>query len=89
MSPSSKPAACRVCGCTENNACEGGCWWAKNEPGSPPLCSACEGTADDMAEAIRRGQTFLKKLTKPDIAQSIAIGKAALRRRNARNKLPF
>ena len=30
------PAACRECGCTELNACEGGCWWV--EPG---LCSAC------------------------------------------------
>ena len=27
---------CRVCGCTENNACPGGCWWAEDD-----LCSAC------------------------------------------------
>lgn len=27
---------CRVCGCTENNACEGGCSWVE-----PDLCSAC------------------------------------------------
>lgn len=29
-------AACRVCGCTDDDACDGGCWW--HEPG---LCSAC------------------------------------------------
>ena len=29
---------CRVCGCTWNNACLGGCYWA-----GPDLCSACVG----------------------------------------------
>lgn len=28
--------ACRVCGCTEDRACPGGCWWVE-----PDLCSAC------------------------------------------------
>ncbi len=27
---------CRVCGCTEDNACQGGCYWVE-----PELCSAC------------------------------------------------
>lgn len=27
---------CRVCGCTEDNACPGGCYWVE-----PDLCSAC------------------------------------------------
>lgn len=27
---------CRVCGCSEFNACEGGCIWAE-----PDLCSRC------------------------------------------------
>lgn len=30
--------ACRVCGCTQNNACEGGCYWVE-----PDLCSECVG----------------------------------------------
>lgn len=34
--------ACRVCGCTEDNACEGGCSWVEED-----LCSAC---ADDEKE---------------------------------------
>ena len=30
--------ACRVCGCTENQPCEGGCAWASNEYN---LCDKC------------------------------------------------
>ena len=30
--------ACRVCGCTEQNPCPGGCHWVEHD-----LCSACEG----------------------------------------------
>lgn len=33
---------CRVCGCTEDNACEGGCSWVEED-----LCSAC---VDDKKE---------------------------------------
>lgn len=29
--------ACRVCGCTDTNACQGGCAWAEAD-----LCTACE-----------------------------------------------
>jgi hypothetical protein len=29
---------CRVCGCTQNNACEGGCHWVEAD-----LCSSCAG----------------------------------------------
>jgi hypothetical protein len=31
---------CRVCGCTEDRACDGGCSWLTLGPGGP-LCSAC------------------------------------------------
>lgn len=27
---------CRICGCTDTQACEGGCWWVGTD-----LCSAC------------------------------------------------
>lgn len=40
---------CRVCGCTENNACEGdlgGCYWVE-----PDLCSGC--APDDHSGLIR------------------------------------
>lgn len=29
---------CRVCGCTDDDGCCEGCWWA-----APGLCSSCEG----------------------------------------------
>jgi len=31
-----KEQKCRVCGCTQNRACPGGCYWVE-----PDLCSAC------------------------------------------------
>ena len=31
---------CRVCGCTQNNACLGGCWWVDVD-----LCSSCAEAA--------------------------------------------
>lgn len=31
-------AICRVCGCTQNNACEEGCYWVESD-----LCSHCAG----------------------------------------------
>lgn len=37
---------CRICGCTQNNACDGGCYWAEED-----LCSSC---AQD-AERIKKG----------------------------------
>ncbi|EYB68839.1 hypothetical protein DEIPH_ctg017orf0216 [Deinococcus phoenicis] len=33
--------ACRVCGCTNNWPCDGGCWWAEDD-----LCTSC---ADPVA----------------------------------------
>lgn len=32
-----KEPTCRVCGCTQSNACPGGCHWVEKD-----LCSACE-----------------------------------------------
>jgi hypothetical protein len=34
--PGPRPRACRVCGCTDDHVCEGGCQWV-----SVDLCSAC------------------------------------------------
>lgn len=33
-----KTRSCRVCGCTDDRACPGGCLWADED-----LCSACVG----------------------------------------------
>ncbi len=34
-------AFCRVCGCTEERACEGGCSWVADPEGFGYLCSKC------------------------------------------------
>ncbi|MCC8963721.1 hypothetical protein H8A95_15735 [Bradyrhizobium sp. Pear76] len=57
---SSKPA-CRVCGCTEHNACEEGCFWVRVEAHSKPLCSACSGTPRDVVEVCRRVRSVFRK----------------------------
>ena len=31
---------CHACGCTDEQACFGGCWWV-NDDGTPDLCSSC------------------------------------------------
>lgn len=33
---------CRVCGCTWDNACEGGCYWVEED-----LCSQCAGKMEE------------------------------------------
>jgi hypothetical protein len=40
--------SCRICGCTEENACEGGCSWVEAD-----LCSAC---APDVARAEKKSR---------------------------------
>ena len=71
--------ACRVCGCTEHNAClldDAGhvdlamtCSWVRTTGhDAGPLCTACAGTADDLAEAMTRARKeFRAKQVSPGI----------------------
>lgn len=34
-------ATCRVCGCTDAEACPGGCWWVPDPELLGDLCSSC------------------------------------------------
>jgi hypothetical protein len=34
-------ATCRVCGCSDMDACIGGCYWVADPKGEGDLCSAC------------------------------------------------
>lgn len=47
---------CRVCGCTQDAACPGGCWWVPDLLGAGRLCSTCSaagaGTADAVSVAL-------------------------------------
>ncbi len=40
-------ATCRVCGCTDEAACEGGCSWVEDPEQLGDLCSACLPQPDD------------------------------------------
>lgn len=70
-------AACQVCGCTENHACEGGCWWVPN-PLGVDLCSACVHSiaaladGEAAAEALA-DQTLMKGLTVEDGAATLSL----------------
>lgn len=43
---------CVSCGCTNDNACPGGCSWVSM---NPPVCSACVEAEGANAEAFDRG----------------------------------
>lgn len=43
--------ACRMCGCTENRACVGGCWWVPDALMLGELCSACQAFMAQAEEA--------------------------------------
>ncbi len=46
---------CRVCGCTDEAACEGGCEWVEDPAGIGDLCSSC--LPDVIEQAARRYRT--------------------------------
>jgi hypothetical protein len=91
MTPHKSEPACRVCACTEHNACEEGCSWVKVEPGSPPLCSACSGTAADLSEILKRADALLGKFSftvdpRHTVGVLRSMARAAMRRSSARMK---
>jgi hypothetical protein len=44
---------CHKCGCTDDNACEGGCWWV-----GPELCSRCwKAESGDKTDRTNRTDT--------------------------------
>ncbi|WP_088186360.1 phage Gp37/Gp68 family protein [Desulfosporosinus sp. FKA] len=54
--PEDGAESCRVCGCTWNNACNGGCYWI--EPG---LCSSCTGKPVPDYRAVKYVRIGKKK----------------------------
>lgn len=87
--------ACRVCGCTEYNACfdeqtEASCGWAilaKPDATRGPLCTACSGTTEDAIEVlgfVGKMLNPLKKTPQPRMANFAA--KEAVGRLRKRKK---
>jgi hypothetical protein len=64
---------CRVCGCSEEHACAGGCSWANGD-----ICSVCFCTAEVLREwfgrANRPSWAALKRELRPPKAKSIRAG---------------
>jgi hypothetical protein len=91
MTRKSAEPACRVCACTEHNACDDGCSWVKVESGSPPLCSACSGTAADLSETLKRADALLGKFSftvdpRHTVGCLRSMARAAMRRSAVRMK---
>lgn len=42
---------CRVCGCTDERACLGGCWWLDDQD---DICSSCAPSAGAVVDARAR-----------------------------------
>ncbi|MGE5572977.1 MAG: hypothetical protein ACM3ZU_08175 [Bacteroidota bacterium] len=58
-------ARCRVCGCTDDNACEGGCYWVQDPEGLGDLCSRCLQDLHERFEAAVRANVSLLNLGSP------------------------
>ena len=78
--------ACRICSCTEFDACPDGCSWVSVEKLSAPLCSACAGTGADLSDAMKRAVSALGSSGRPSakIERAITVMRAALKRKKAR-----
>lgn len=51
-------ATCRVCGCTEDEPCENGCWWVEDPEGIGDLCSNCLFELRDKFNEAARDACF-------------------------------
>lgn len=65
---------CAVCGCTENNACVGGCGWVKGRAGADPLCTSCEQRAMDIVEAISQHYDDAPSADAISVSRLLALG---------------
>lgn len=61
--------ACRICGCTEDAACPGGCAWAPDD-GRNPICTAC--ALADRAYLTGTASRHLARHEPPEYTPTIA-----------------
>lgn len=78
-----EPPACRVCGCTEDDPCAGGCQFIPDPTGQGELCTRCDGavrrvtidyldTGDTEITPLAAGQYLL--ITTPPASAMSTIG---------------
>jgi hypothetical protein len=91
MAQTKKPVECRVCGCTEDRACEGGCSWVE-----PALCSDCvlfarflfdkfeQTTMGSLGSPLRDPNTVNHRFTVGELVTILVDYAAARRAANAR-----
>lgn len=76
-----KGGECRICGCTDENACAGGCSWADARR---TLCSACVTIARDLIEVLE--EQVQRPLTRLRLDRFVAIARAQQRDAVARTR---
>jgi len=65
-------AHCAICGCTDEQACEGGCQWVSSDTGVDALCSSCAWSI--TRESIASGLYPLE----PTIAETLLEARGVL-----------
>lgn len=66
-----RTGTCRCCGCTDDNACPGNCWWVRDRAIDAPiaipdqtLCSTCAGTDLDMVYCMEWIVRLVRRYTR-------------------------
>lgn len=63
---------CRICGCTQFNACPGGCWWVADD-----LCNTCKNvnmtSLPTIGELVRAGALFVANHSGGKDSQALLI----------------
>lgn len=69
-------ARCRVCGCTEDTPCPGGCAWVPDPDGWGDLCSTCAHTREPLARTEDGEVAWCRRTSCPS-AESALMATAA------------
>lgn len=78
------PGHCRVCGCTDAQACPDGCWWVDADE---TVCSSCGGSKADLTYTVRFIVALARKYGRAaDVLKaSTAMAREALTRMRKRH----
>jgi hypothetical protein len=78
---------CRICGCTDYRACEGGCYWVPDPENRGDLCSACLPQVCQIAQVGEVGRPT-RDLPQVEASNLPGSGAPALKPAVKRRKLP-